>query len=43
MFTGMVSSTKQSPLGMDMGEFLLDGDLDFLSNQSFAYNRGHAQ
>ena len=42
MFNGMVSSTKQSPLGMELGEFMLDGDLEFLSSHSFAYNRGVA-
>lgn len=31
---------KQSPLGMELGEFMLDGDLDFLSGQIFDYNRG---
>lgn len=31
---------KQSPLGMELGEFMLDGDLDFLSSQLFEYNPG---
>lgn len=26
---------KHSPLGMELGEFILDGDLDFLSSQLF--------
>ncbi|OAP63435.1 hypothetical protein AYL99_02662 [Fonsecaea erecta] len=39
---GIVTSSKQSPLGMDLGEFMLDGDLEFLSSHSFAYNRGVA-
>ncbi len=43
MFNGMVSSTKQSPLGMELGEFMLDGDLEFLSSHSYAYNRGVPQ
>jgi hypothetical protein len=43
MFNGLVPSTKQSPLGMELGEFMLDGDLEFLSSQSFAYNRGVTQ
>ena len=40
---GMISSTKQSPLGMELGEFMLDGDLEFLSSHSYAYNRGVPQ
>ncbi|EXJ56967.1 hypothetical protein A1O7_07311 [Cladophialophora yegresii CBS 114405] len=43
MFNGMIPSNKQSPLGMELGEFMLDGDLEFLSSHSFAYNRGAAQ
>lgn len=31
---------KQSPLGMELGEFMLDSDLDFLGNQLFEYNPG---
>ncbi|RFU24957.1 hypothetical protein B7463_g11376, partial [Scytalidium lignicola] len=34
-----VSRNKHSPLGMELGEFMLDGDLDFLSNQLFGFNR----
>ncbi|OQV06994.1 Fungal specific transcription factor domain-containing protein isoform 2 [Cladophialophora immunda] len=40
--SGIVASSKQSPLGMELGEFMLDGDLEFLSSHSFAYNRGVA-
>ncbi|OAG40419.1 hypothetical protein AYO21_05319 [Fonsecaea monophora] len=40
---GIVANSKQSPLGMELGEFMLDGDLEFLSSHSFAYNRGVAQ
>ncbi|KIY03377.1 uncharacterized protein Z520_00068 [Fonsecaea multimorphosa CBS 102226] len=40
--SGVVASSKQSPLGMELGEFMLDGDLEFLSSHSFAYNRGVA-
>ncbi|OCT49144.1 hypothetical protein CLCR_04559 [Cladophialophora carrionii] len=43
MFNGMIQSNKQSPLGMELGEFMLDGDLEFLSSHSFAYNRGVTQ
>jgi len=41
MFNSMApgGSTKQSPLGMELGEFMLDGDLEFLSSHSFHYNR----
>jgi hypothetical protein len=39
---GVLNGTyhKQSPLGMELGEFMLDGDLDFLSGQLFEYNTG---
>lgn len=43
MFNGMVTSSRHSPLGMELGEFMLDGDLEFLSSHSFAYNRGVPQ
>jgi hypothetical protein len=31
---------KQSPVGMELGEFMLDGDFDFLSGQLLDYNPG---
>ncbi|KAH8799845.1 fungal-specific transcription factor domain-containing protein [Xylogone sp. PMI_703] len=39
--SGFMSGTnnKHSPLGMELGEFMLDGDLDFLSHQLFGFNR----
>lgn len=33
-------NNKQSPLGIELGEFMLDSDLDFLSSQLFEYNPG---
>jgi hypothetical protein len=42
-YNGMVPNSKQSPLGMELGEFMLDGDLDFLSSQQYGYNRGAVQ
>jgi hypothetical protein len=31
-----------SPFGMEMGQFLLEGDLAGMNYHSFAYNRGMA-
>jgi hypothetical protein len=31
--------SKHSPLGMEMGEFMLDGDLEFLNSQMIEYNQ----
>jgi hypothetical protein len=33
-------NNKQSPLGIELGEFMLDSDLDFLNSQMFEYNPG---
>jgi hypothetical protein len=37
MGNGLLNS-KHSPLGMELGEFILDGDLNFLSSRLFEYN-----
>lgn len=36
-------NNRHSPLGMELGEFMLDGDLNFLSSHLFEYNSGGSE